>query len=281
MDDRTTAFEAQRGLLFAIAYRMLGTVQEAEDAVQDAWLRWHSAEAAEVVSPKAFLTTVVTRLCVDRLRSARARRETYVGPWLPEPSAAHDPLDLESLSFAVLVLLETLSPLERAVYVLHQVLDYSHAEIADLMGKTPEAVRQALHRAREHVRARRPRFAPSREAHARVLASFVQAVTAGDEATLRSLLTDDVVAVGDGGGVVPGAGRKPIRGVDNVTRLFLALGRQAAGLEARFVDLNGWPSLVLVRDGAALLSMSIETDGDRIFGVYDVVNPAKLARLPV
>jgi RNA polymerase sigma-70 factor (ECF subfamily) len=191
-------FEAHRPLLFGIAYRMLGDRAAAEDIVQEAFLKTRDAPALD--SPKAWLSTVVTRLCLDQLKSARARRESYVGPWLPEPLPTDDKIDRETISMAFLVLLETLSPVERAVFLLHEVFDYSHAEVADIVGKEEVAVRQILHRAKSHVVARRPRFSGSREQHQRLLMGFVQACTVGDVDGLKQLLADDVVSLSDGGG---------------------------------------------------------------------------------
>jgi RNA polymerase sigma-70 factor, ECF subfamily len=271
------AFEAERGRLFAIAYRMLGSAAEAEDVVQEAWLRAQSAGAVD--SPRAWLATVVTRLCVDQLKSARARREQYVGPWLPEPVATDEhETDRESISLAFLVLLERLSPVERAVYLLHEVFDYSHAETAAIVGKDEAAARQIFHRAREHVVAGRPRFARSREEHARLVGEFVAAVGRGDVAGLAALLAEEATAWTDSGGKARAA-RKPVRGADAVSRFFVGLVRKgnAAAFDVSMGDVNGWPALLLHQHGTLVQVVTFETDGERIHGVRVVLNPDKLA----
>jgi len=275
-------FEAHRRLLFSIAYRMLGSVAEAEDMVQEAFLRWQGAPQAEVASPKAYLSTVVTRLCIDQLRSGRAQRELYVGPWLPEPVRTDDGVDrvdAESISMAFLVLLESLSPPERAAYLLHEVFDYSHAEVAGILGKAEATCRQLYHRARQQVTARRPRFAATREQHGRLLGRFIAACSAGDLAGLTRLLAADVTAWSDSGGKARAA-RRPVRGADAVARLFVGLAKKGgAGLFPEITDLNGWPALIL-RDGDRVDSVvALETDGTRIHAVHVLRNPDKLARL--
>jgi RNA polymerase sigma-70 factor (ECF subfamily) len=275
------AFERERSRLRALAYRMLGSAAEADDMLQEAWLRWREVRSVE--SPRAYLTAVVTRLCLDQLKSARARRESYVGPWLPEPvRTVEDEPDRESISIAFLVLLERLSPLERATLLLHQVFDYPHAEIARILDRDEATVRQSLHRARERVVAERPRFAPCREDHARLLGGFVAACTNGDLHALESLLAADAVARTDAGGKARAA-RKPVHGSDRVARFFIGLMRkgQAGGAETiEPAELNGWPALILRgSDGAIVSVVTLETDGTRIFAVDIVSNPDKLARL--
>jgi RNA polymerase sigma-70 factor (ECF subfamily) len=272
-------FLRHRPRLFAIAYRMLGSAAEAEDILQEAWLRWQVASHVE--SPAAWLTTVVTRLCLDQLKSARTRRETYVGPWLPEPIATGgEEVDPETVSIAFLRVLERLSPVERAVYLLHAVFDASHAEVATWLDKDEVAVRQVFHRAKARVTAERPRFAPSKEAHARLLGTFVQACAVGDVGALRALLAEDAIAWSDGGGKVRAA-LKPLVGSDAVARFFVGVSRKAGadGLQIDWIELNGWPAMIGRRDGAAVNVLGIETDGKHIYSVHVVSNPDKLARL--
>lgn len=279
------AFEAHRRRLFGIAYRMLGSAAEAEDIVQEAWLRWSGEARADVRSDAAYLTTIVTRLCLDHLKSAQARRVEYVGPWLPEPLAGEtlgdgsaEP-DAQSLSLAFLVLLESLTPLERAAYLLHEIFDYGHAEIARMLGVSEAYCRQLAHRARAHVLARRPRFAPTQEAHRRLLAAFARASAAGDVAALERLLAADVAAWSDGGGKADAA-RKPLFGPRQVARLYAGLGRGLArGMLVQIVPVNGWPALAVFDAGRLLAVIDIESDGERIYSVRGIVNPDKLARL--
>ncbi len=280
MEGALESFEAHRPSLLAIAYRMLGSAAEAEDIVQEAWLRWQGTAREAVRSERAFLSTVVTRLCLDRLKSARASREEYVGPWLPEPVRTDTQVDPESISLAFLVLLESLSPIERAVYLLHEVFGYSHAEVAEMVGKEEAACRQILHRARDHIHARRPRFAPSKEAHERLVTGFMSACLSGDLAGLKSLLADDVTSWSDGGGKIRGAALNAVRGADAVARLFLGLGKKApAGITPELAEVNGWPALVLRLNGVAFDVISFETDGERIHAIRSVLNPEKLTRL--
>ena len=286
------AFQQQRPRLFALAYRMLGSAADAEDVLQDAWLRWQASDVAELESPGAWLTTVVTRLCLDQLKSARVRRESYVGPWLPEPlptadsgesaaePAAADPVALqESLSMAFLVLLEQLSPAERAAYLLHEVFDYSHVEIAPMLGLSPDHCRQLALRARGHLRERRPRFAPSRERHERLLHEFLQAIRAGQLEPLQRLLSEDVVMRSDGGGK-RSAATKPVYGSERVARFFLGLASKLPShplpIEFRILDVNGWPALLTFEAGQLLHVLSLEGDGSTIRNVYIVLNPDKL-----
>lgn len=277
------AFEAHRAALASIAYRMLGSASEAEDVVQEAWLRWQVTPHEEVRSARAYLSKVVTRLCLDRLKSARARRETYVGPWLPEPvrtETEDEPLArAEEISLAFLVLLESLGPLERAVYLLHEVFDYSHAEVAEIVGRDEVACRQLLHRARKAVAARRPRFAPSKQAHQRMLGAFAAAIASGDPAKLEGLLAEDITSWGDGGGKAAAA-RRPLHGPHDVARAWLGFHRKApAGTAVAVEEINGWPALVVRVDGRIAGVIALETDGERVFAIRSVVNPDKLARL--
>jgi RNA polymerase sigma-70 factor (ECF subfamily) len=280
MDGALQSFEAHRSSMLAIAYRMLGSAAEAEDVVQEAWLRWQATEREAVRSERAFLSTVVTRLALDRLKSARASREQYVGPWLPEPVRTESQVDPESISLAFLVLLESLSPVERAVYLLHEVFGYSHAEVAVMVDKEEATCRQILHRAREHIHARRPRFATSKQAHERLVTGFISACVSGDLDGLQRLLAEDVTSWADGGGRVRGAALKPVRGANAVARLFLGLMKKApAGVTPELVDVNGWPALVLRLNGTVFDVISFETDGERIHAIRSVLNPEKLTRI--
>ncbi|WNG41514.1 RNA polymerase sigma-70 factor [Archangium violaceum] len=279
-DGALESFEAHRPSMIAIAYRMLGSVAEAEDIVQEAWLRWQAAAREGVRSDRAFLSTVVTRLCLDRLKSAQVTREEYVGPWLPEPVRTDTQVDPESISLAFLVLLESLSPVERAVYLLHEVFGYSHSEVAEMVGKEEAACRQILHRARDHIRARRPRFAPSKESHERLVTGFMSACVTGDLEGLKNLLAHDVTSWADGGGKVRGAARNPVHGADAVARLFLGIMKKVpAGVVPELAEVNGWPGLVLRLNGAVFDVISFETDGDHIHAIRSVLNPDKLARI--
>lgn len=277
-------FEAHRGRLFGVAYRMLGSVAEAEDVVQDAYLRWSGLDPAEVKDLRAFLVTVTTRLALDRLKSARVRRETYVGPWLPEPlltgpDVADDAILDESVSMAMLVVLETLSPLERAVFVLREVFGYSHAEVARVLGRSEASCRQLAHRAREHVQARQPRFAANPEDGRQIAERFRDAAAGGDLGALLEILAPDVVAWSDGGGRATAA-RRPIHGAQRVARFFLALGRRARGaVTTRIAEVNGEPALLISRDGSLAIVMVLEIADGRIETIRSVLNPEKLTRL--
>ena len=271
--------DSLRPLLFSLAYRMVGEVGEAEDLVQEAFLRLHREPA--VAAPKAFLTTVVTRLAIDHLRSARVRRETYAGPWLPEPlvrDAADEVEADETLSLAFLALLERLTPVERAVYVLHELFGYAHEEVAEVVGKRPANCRQILARARRHVDAGRPRFEPTRERREALLARFLAAVRAGDVEGLAGLLAADAVHYADGGGKAR-ATLLPIYGPAKIARLWVALGAQAGGYALRVVDVNGQPGLAgFLPDGTLASVLTLDGAGGVVDGVRVVVNPDKLAR---
>jgi RNA polymerase sigma-70 factor (ECF subfamily) len=267
-----------RKRLFSIAYRMLGSASEAEDVLQDAWVRWQAASGVE--NAEAWLVRTVSRLCLDRLKSSRHQRETYVGPWLPEPLATTaEEVDPESLSVAFLILLERLTPVERAVFLLHRVFDYSHAEIAEILQQGEAAVRQSLHRAKEHLAQGRPRFAPTKDRHAELLSAFATAARAGDLVTLKSLLAADAKAWSDGGGKARAA-LNVVSGRHALARFFVGLGKTIPDdglVEVR--ELNGLPSLVLWANGRATTVLGVETDGERIFAIHIVVNPDKLASL--
>jgi RNA polymerase sigma-70 factor (TIGR02957 family) len=275
-----------RPLLFSLAYRMVGGVGEAEDLVQEAYLRLLRS-GDEVESPKAFLTTVVTRLAIDHLRSARVRREAYVGPWLPEPlvtEPAPGPAERaesdETLSLAFLVLLERLSPVERAVYVLHELFGYSHDEVAAIVEKSSANCRQILARARRHVEAGRPRFEPSRDRREALLQRFLAAVRLGDVDGLVGMLAADAVHHADGGGKAR-ATLLPIYGADKVARLWASLGTTQGPYELHPADVNGQPGIVATGPGGEVLSViTVDVANDRVQAVWAVVNPDKLARVP-
>lgn len=276
------AFNALRPLLFAIAYRMLGSAAEADDVLQDAWLRWDKIDPTQIESHKAWLSTVVTRLCLDQLKSARRAREQYVGPWLPEPVRTEERVDPDSISMALLVLLEDLTPLERAAYLLHEVFDYSHAEVASVLENNEAACRQMVHRAKDRIRQGRPRFSPTRADHERLLRSFAGALVTGDMNALEQTLASDAILWADSGGKVRGAARRPLSGAHSIAAFFAGLIKKFPPGPAQTLDVlevNGWPALVGRQGGAANFVMSIETDGQRIIAVRNVVNPDKLRRV--
>ncbi len=279
--DPTAAFDEQRDLLFGVAYRVLGRAVDAEDAVQDAWLRWREVDHASVRDPRAYLVRVVTHLAVDRLRSAQHRRETYVGPWLPEPiltapDIADDVALADSVSFGMLVVLETLSPLERAVFVLREAFGFSHAEIAGTLGRSEEAVRQLTRRARQHVEARRPRFETDRGTQRVATERFLAAANSGDLAGLMSLLAPNVTLHSDGGGVAKAALRV-IEGADKVAR-FLAGIAQKPPPEARayLASVNGRLALVVTSRGKPHSVFSLDVVDGRVTTIHAQVNPDKL-----
>jgi RNA polymerase sigma-70 factor (ECF subfamily) len=272
-------FAEHRRHLFGIAYRMVGSVATAEDLVQEAFLRWQAAPRDQVSSPRAYLSTVVTRLCLDHLKSARVQRESYDGPWLPEPVATDERADADSISMAFLVLLERLTPAERAAYLLHEVFDYSHADVAAILGKEEQACRQLCSRARRHVVDERPRFAATREQHRRLLGGFLHACAAGNLEALRGLLADDVTFWSDGGGKARAA-RKPVRGADAVARFVVGVLRKGTppDLAVEIADYNGWPALLLRAGGHPVQVVTLDTDGERIRAIRAVLNPDKLRR---
>jgi RNA polymerase sigma-70 factor (ECF subfamily) len=281
----TDAFEAQRPRLTRLAYRMLGSVAEAEDAVQDAWLRWTKAGAA-VTEPAAWLVRVTTRLCIDRLRAAKVEREHYRGPWLPEPliePMSSDPVErAEDVSVAFLLALERLSPLERAVFLLHDVFDEDYSAVAETLGRTEPAVRQLASRAREHVSQARPRFSVSQEEATRLATAFMAASTQGDMAGLSALLAEDAVLISDGGGKRKAALRIMV-GREDIVRLFEGLAWRGSGLALleglRTARINGYPGFVLtLADGPETIAFQPGEDG-LIAAVYMVRNPEKLAHV--
>ena len=279
-------FSEHREVLLAIAYRMLGSVADAQDAVQDAWLRWASADHSAVRQPRAYLIRTISRLCLDRLRSATSRREVYLGPWLPEPLAtdpdvADEVAQAESVSMALLVVLETLSPLERAVFVLREAFDLPYGEIARVVDRTEANCRQLAARARRHVAERRPRFDPPAERRDELVRQFFAACEAGDVGGLERMLAEDVVFYGDGGGRGP-AVREPVRGPLRVARFMLGLTRQAArfGLRLEPAEVNGSPGVrVLDPSGGVVNVLSLDVVDGRVAVLRSVVNPDKLRHL--
>lgn len=280
-------FERHRPLLLSIAYRMLGSVANAEDVVQEAYLRWREVPASDVRSPRSYLSAVVTRLSIDRLRSAQAWREEYVGPWLPEPLLADraeeiaEPTELdESLSMAFLVLLESLNPVERAVFLLREVFDYDYDEIAGIVGKSEDNCRQIARRARQSVAARRPRFERSPEQEGRLTQQFVEACMSGDMEGLLELLSEDVTLWSDGGGKVAAA-RQPIHGPDRVARFLLGVLRTVPpGFSAHPTRINGGPGVVGYVEGQPTGVVALDVAGGRLRAVRIVVNPEKLRAVP-
>jgi RNA polymerase sigma-70 factor (ECF subfamily) len=282
-------FDALRPRLFSVAYRMLGTRADAEDIVQDAWLRWQqNTDRSAVQSAEAWLVTVVTRLSIDRLRAAKAEREAYVGWWLPEPlvemadeRTPETAVELASdLSIALLWVLERLSAEERAAFLLRQVFDHEYDEIADLLGKSQAACRQMVHRASERVQQTRTRFQVPREAHRRVVEKFMLAGQSGQRDAIQALLADDVELVGDGGGKVP-AVSKVLHGAFRIANLFWVTGRRfGQSMAYRHALINGEPGLLRYVDGKLESAMALATDGERIVGIYSVRNPEKLTHVP-
>jgi RNA polymerase sigma-70 factor (ECF subfamily) len=286
METPDSMFASARPMLFSIAYRMLGSVMDAEDLVQDAWLRWKEAPEAEVRSPRAYLTTIVTRLAINRLRAARTKRETYVGPWLPEPLVTEDTPDTvelaESLSMAFLVLLERLSPIERAVFLLHEVFDFEYADIARMVDKTEANCRQLLARAKKRVGAPRPRFEADAEQARRLTQRFTEASVAGDLDGLLALLAEDITLWADGGGKARGAALKPLHGATPVARFILGIMRNVvpAGTGFRPTRINGQPGFIAYLSGRPLSALIFDIRGGRIKTIYAVGNPDKLQTLP-
>lgn len=281
MTDATRDFEPHRTELAQIAYRMLGSIAEAEDVVQDAFLRWNGAARDAIEAPRAFLIRTVTRLCLDHLKSARAQREQYVGTWLPEPLVEQDVTELaHDLSLALLVTLQRLTPLERAAFLLHDVFDMPFAEVAGVLERTEPAVRQLAARAREHVREERPRFDASGEEARRLADAFQAALTGGDVGALSKLLAGDVVLYSDGGGKRRAA-LNPIHGRDAILRFMAKLIERASIPESsafRRAWINGLPGFVVHGpDGPATIAFELQ-DG-QVAGIYYVCNPDKLRHL--
>lgn len=285
--DEASVFEEQRAYLRGLAYRMTGSLADAEDVVQDAYLRWNGADADSIREPRAFLTTLVTRLCLDQRKSARVRRETYVGSWLPEPVIDTDQLTADAMtelaqdvSMALMLALERLSPAERAAFLLHDVFGYDHPEVAKMIGKSAAACRKLAERARVHVQASRVRTQPSEEECTRVVVAFLKAVASGDATELGEMLVEDAVIYTDGGGRVPAA-TNPIYGRDRIVRFMLGVtakpvpGRRSV----RMAKLNGMPGFLLFLDGTLVQATSFELSPQGVTVIYSVRNPDKLALL--
>ena len=277
-------FTEHRSLLFTVAYEMLGSAADAEDVVQDAWLKWDGVDQSEVRDPRAFLVRVVSRTALDRLRTVSRRREDYVGPWLPEPllttrDVAEDVDLAASVSMAMLLVLETLSPTERAVFVLREVFALDYDELAEAVDKSEASVRQIAHRARSHVRARRPRVDVTRAEAESAVVAFRAALETGDLQGLADILAPDVVALADGGGVKQ-ALPHPVHGRDKVSRLFAAGFAQFQGaITFEPLEVNGWPALLVRLDGEVDSVFTFAVEGGLITGSYAIRNPGKLSRL--
>ena len=278
-------FQTRRGWLFGLAYRLLGSAAEAEDTVQDAFLRWDRADRTMITHPDAWLAKVVTNLCLNRLRAARTTREQYVGQWLPEPVPTDllGPLETveqrDSVSLAVLVLLERLTPAERAVFVLREAFGYGHREIAEVMELSEANCRQLYRRATQHLADHRARFQPSREEHERLAGRFMAAAQNGDLRALEDLLAEDVISWADSGGHLPTA-RGPVTGRERVARYFTGAWRKVPDdMEFAFTEVNGGSAIAVGVDGKVLGVVALEFDGDRIAGVRIVANPATLSHV--
>ena len=279
-------FEEHRTGLARLAYRMLGSLADADDMLQEAYLRWSREDRSTVQSPRAYLYSVVTRLCIDQRRTVEARKESYVGPWLPEPVVEPDPADpagrvevAESVSMALLVVLESLSPVERAAYLLRRVFDYDYAEVAAILGKTEPNCRQLVSRAESHVQARRPRFDPAPGEAERLTGEFLQACATGDLDGLVRILADDAVLYSDGGGKVAAA-RVPIAGAERIARFFLGVIKKSpADLQVRHVRVNGRPGLVVLEAGRVDNVLTFDVADGRITACFAVRNPDKLTRV--
>jgi RNA polymerase sigma-70 factor, ECF subfamily len=281
--DERAIFERHRRRLWGVAYRMLGSRAEADDMVQEAWLRWHRAVPEDIRRPEAWLITAITRLCIDRLRELRAEREAYVGPWLPEPlvadaaPAADHAAELASdLSVALLAVLERLGPEERAAFLLYEVFESDYGDIAKILGKSEAACRQIVSRARRRVREAKPRVQVDPAAHARLLDALVQAIRSHDQAGVVKVLAPQAAWTADGGGKAKAA-RKIIHGADAVARFAVGVFRRNLDdVEFRHTMVNGEPGLAVLYRGSLFAVMSIVTDGARILDVYSILNPEKL-----
>ena len=284
MDPATEAFLAHRNLLFTVAYEMLGSAADAEDVLQESWLRWAGVDLGTVHDQRAYLVRITTRQALTRLRTLGRRKESYVGPWLPEPllttpDVAEDVELADSVSMAMMLVLETLTPAERAVFVLREVFDLAYDEIAEAVGKSPAAVRQIAHRARAHVAARRPREAVSAAQAHDAIEAFQRAAETGDLRHLLDILAPDVVFLGDGGGVVQ-AVPAPVVGAAKVARLLaLGLSRIAAEMSLQPAQVNGYPALILRLNGVVDTVIAVRVDDGLITGLYAVRNPEKLSHM--
>ncbi len=284
------SFESYRSYLFAIAYRMLGSAMDAQDMVQETYLRYSATPPETITSLKAFLTTIITRLCMDQLHLARRKRDVYLGPWLPEPLITPEALEAvsleervdmeESISLAFLLLLEQLQPIERAVFLLREVFEYDYAEIATFLGKSEVTCRQWFSRAKKHLGDHRPRFSTSPETHRQMLTGFLQAAQAGEMAPLMNLLAEDVTLWVDSGGKVKGAATRPIRGRDAVARFSLGTRRfLPEDARVELAAVNGQLALIFRVGDRAYLVLTVEVEAERIQTVRVMVNPEKLARV--
>jgi RNA polymerase sigma-70 factor, ECF subfamily len=284
------SFETYRTYLFAIAYRMLGSAMDAEDMVQETYLRYQSPPKGSIRSLKAYLTTILTRLCIDQLQLAHRKRELYVGPWLPEPiltaetAETGDPQQRvemqESIALAFLALLEQLQPFERAVFLLRESFAYEFAEIASILGKSEAACRRSFSRAKQHLREHRPRYPASRETHRQLLSGYVQAAERGEMQTLMDLLSEEVTLWTDGGGKVKQAALRPIKGRDAVARMSLGTMRflpEAYRME--LAEVNGQPAVIIRAGGQVFSVLTIEVEAEHIRAIYVMANPEKLARV--
>jgi RNA polymerase sigma-70 factor, ECF subfamily len=284
MSANVEIFAGHRDRLFGIAYRMLGSRADAEDVLQDAWLRWHEQDTAALRSTEAWLTTMVTRLAIDRLRAAKTQRATYFGPWLPEPLAEGEVVTPEShaefasdLSLAFMLLLERLGEEERAAFVLHDVFDSDYDDIAETLGKTPAACRQLVHRARERVATERRRFRVDEEARVSMLNRFIAAAQSGDFNAIKSMFAPDARMTSDGGGKAVAVIR-PLHGADRIARLWWAISRRrdASDIERRLVHVNGEIGFAFYFKGRLHSVATVDTDGEHIYGYYSIANPDKL-----
>ncbi|HEY8562112.1 MAG TPA: RNA polymerase sigma factor SigJ [Pyrinomonadaceae bacterium] len=285
-EEKVEVFRRHRARLFGIAYRMLGTQSDAEDILQEAYIKWHQADSAGIETPEAWLVTIVTRLSIDRLRKAANARETYIGPWLPEPLAAspaptpEEEMELASnLSMAFMVLLERLSPVERAAFLLHDIFDLGYTEIARIVGKTETASRQLIHRARERVRADKPRFEANENERAKLIKKFSAASYAGDEAALLALFADEISMTSDGGGKVTAA-RKIVTGKRKLAHALAMFGAKAgASLTNKLYRINGELGLLTFHEGKIFSATAFEIADGKIAAMYRVMNPDKLKAL--
>ena len=286
MDSHTDLFQQHRPRLFGLAYRMLGVPADAEDVLHDAWLRWQSQDAAALDDPEAWLVTVTTHIALDRLRRAKAERAHYSGPWLPEPMSetANSPdaelENSETLTLSFLLLLERLSPDERAAFLLHDVFDYSHAEAAAMLGIEEDACRQRVHRAKARLREGRPRFSVDAHAQRRMLERFVAAMAKPSLESLRALFAEDAIAISDGGGVVR-AILRPLHGADRLARLYMQIASNLRPHKYRYemVTLNNAPALLMWVDDTLSSVVWVECEGERITAMHGLRHPDKLARL--
>ncbi len=280
-ENAAATFDPLRPRLIRIAYRMLGSVADAEDMVQEAFLRWLAADRGAVREPEAYLRRVVTRLCLDHLKSARHRRETYIGPWLPEPIVEEAEDEIDDVTLPLMMALERLSPLERAAFLLHDVFGVSFEEIAETIGREPATCRQLASRARTHVRASRPRFQMPKERGLEIAAAFFAASRSGNMQELQSLLTADVTVYSDGGGKKPAATR-PIAGIDDVMQFHASLARLFARKRSHMVRygfINGLPGFVTIEPDDTLQTTALEVEGGKIVAIYVMRNPDKLQHL--